>query len=230
MRLLFLPVAVLVLFSPLLALAQQQYQLFKSDKNEVFVLPYTASNRDKDNALVYTFDTPKTANWILAITNNQTYVPSNDAKTIIRIQEPAPSEKYIEIAMFGSGSKTYWVAANTPDQGYARLYTSQAEQPGWSNENAISISHDQSQGLTVTDGKRVVVDRLDLSGFAVGSIMVYGNDNGKTSPNTTGGDINFEILYGTFSQSPLFFVPAAVMTGVGALVIGLLIFKKRKPE
>jgi hypothetical protein len=231
MRLSLLLITVLVLLSPVLALAQQQYQVFKSDKNEIFDLPYTASNHDKDNPLVYTFDSPKTANWILAITNNQTYVPSNDSKTIVRIQEPAASEKYIEIAMFGGESMTYWVAVNTPDQGYARLYLSPAGQPGWSNENPISISHDTAQGLTVTDGKRVVVDRLDLSGFAVGSIAVFGNDNNeKTSPNTTSGDINFEIQYGSFSQSPLFLVPAAVMAGVGGLVIGLLMFKKRKPE
>ena len=59
---------------------------------------------------------------------------------------------------------------------------------------------------------------------------MYGNDGEKTTPNTAAGDISFEILYGSFSQSPLFLVPAAVMAGVGGLVIGLLIFKKRKPE
>src|SRR5919198_1197143 len=122
MHQLFALLAVLVLFSPVLALAQQNYQVAKSDKNEVFVLPYNASNRDKDNPLVYTFDTPKQSNWLLSMTNNQTYVPSNDSKTIIRIQEPAPSKKYIEIAMFGGESRTYWVAVNTPDPGYARLY------------------------------------------------------------------------------------------------------------
>jgi hypothetical protein len=229
MRLLLALIAVLVLFPPVLALAQEQnYLVSKSDKNEVFVLPYTASNRDKDNPLVYAFDTPKQPNWILSITNNQTYLPNNDAKTIIRIQEPVPSEKYIEIAMFGGESRTYWVAANTPDEGYAQVYIKKED--GWSTENPISISHDSAQGLTVTDGKRVVVDRLDLQGFAVGSIVVYGNDGEKTTPNTAAGDISFEILYGSFSQSPLFLVPAAVMAGVGGLVIGLLIFKKRKPE
>jgi hypothetical protein len=231
MRLLPVLIAALVLFSPVVALAQEQnYQVAKSDKNEVFVLPYTASNRDKDSPLVYTFDTPKQSNWIISVTNNQTYVQSNDSKTIIRIQEPAPSEKYIEITMFGSESRTYWVAVNTPDAKNARLYTSPAGQPGWSDENPISISHDSAQGLTVTDGKRIVVDRLDLAGFAVGSIVVYGNDGEKTTPNATAGNITFEILYGSFSQSPLFLVPALVMAGVGGLVIGLLIFKKRKPE
>jgi hypothetical protein len=230
MRLLTGLIAVLILFSPVVALAQEQnYQVFKSDKNEIFALPYTASNRDKDNPLVYTFDTPKQSNWLISITNNQTYVPSNDSKTIIMIQEPAPSEKYIEIAMFGGESSTFWVAANTSEE-YAMLYVSPAGQPGWSTENSISVTHDQSQGLTITDGKRVVVDRPDLAGFAIGSIAVYGDEGENTTPNTTSGGITFEIQYGTFAQSPLYLVPAAVMAGVGGLVIGLLIFKKRKPE
>src|SRR5919197_6555422 len=115
MRLLLVLIAAVVLFSPVVALAQEQnYQLEKTGRNEVFALPYTASNRDRDNPLVYTFDTPKTANWILNITNNQKYVQSNDSKTIIRIQEPALSEKYIEITMFGSESRVFWVVVNTP--------------------------------------------------------------------------------------------------------------------
>jgi len=231
MRLLPVLIAALALLSPVIALAQEQnYLVEKSDKNEVFVLPYSASNRDKDNPLVYTFDTPKQPNWIISLANNQTYVASNDSKTIIRIQEPAPSEKYIEITMFGNESRTYWVVVNTPEARNARLYVSPASQPGWSDENPISIAHDSAQGLTVTDGKRVVVDRLDLTGFAVGSIAVYGNYGEKTTPNTTAGDISFEILYGSFSQSPLYYVPLGVMLGVGGLIIGLLMFKKRKPE
>jgi len=47
--------------------------------------------------------------------------------------------------------------------------------------------------------------------------------------NANAGDISFEILFGSFAQSPLYLVPAGVMAGVGGLVIGLLMFKKRKP-
>jgi len=228
MRLLPALLVAFVLFPPVVTLAQEQnYLVSKTDKSEVFAFPYTASNRDKENPLVYAFDTPKQPNWIISITNNQTYVPSNDSKTIMRIQEPAPSEKYIEIAEFGGESRAYSIAVNTAEDGYAQVYVKKED--GWSSENPISIGHDSAQGLTVTDGKRVVVDRLDLQGFAVGSIAVYGNDGEKTTPNTTGGDISFEVLYGSFSQSPLFLVPAAVMAGVGGLVISLLILKKRKP-
>lgn len=229
MRLLLAVISASMLFLPALALAQEHdYQVVKSDRSESFRLPYTASNQDKDSPLVYTFDDPKQPSWILTIQNSLSYVPSDDSKTIIRIQEPAPSEKYIEIAMFGGESRTYWVAVNTPEAGYAQMYVRQEN--GWSSEGPISVSHGDNQGLTVSDGKRVVLDRLDLDGFAVGSIAVYGNDAEKSTANAYAGDISFEILFGSFEQSPLYYVPLGLTLGVGGLIIGLLIFKKRKPE
>jgi hypothetical protein len=228
MRLLLAVIAASMLFLPALAFAQEQdYHVIKSDKSESFVLPYTASNQDEDSPLIYTFEEPKQPSWILTIWNNMSYVPSDDSKTIIRIQEPAPSEKYIELAIFGGESKRYWVAVNTPDAGYARIYD---QDGGWTTEGPISVTHAENGGLTVTNGKRTVVDRLNLDGFAVGSIAVYGNDDEKTTANTYAGDVSFEILFGSFDQSSLYYVPLGVTLGVGGIVAGLLIFKKRKPE
>ena len=95
MRLLLLLISASILFIPAVALAQEQdYQVVKSDKSESFVLPYTASNQNKDSPLVYTFETPKQPSWILSIQNNLSYVPSDDSKTIIRINEPAIMRMY----------------------------------------------------------------------------------------------------------------------------------------
>jgi len=227
MRLLLAVIAASMLFLPALALAQEQdYNVIKSDKSESFVLPYTASNQDKDSPLVYTFDEPKQPSWILLIQNNMSYVPGNDSKTIIRIQEPAPSGKYIELAIFGGESKRFWVAVNTPDGGYVKMYD---QNDSWSTADPISVTHNQVSGLSVNSVRRTVLDDLDINGFAVGSIAVYGNDDQKTTANTYAGDISFQISFGSFEDSPLYFVPAAVMAGVGGLVIGLLLFKKRKP-
>jgi hypothetical protein len=221
-------IAALMLFLPALALAQEQdCQINKAEKTESFVLPYTASNQDKDNPIVCTFDEPKQPSWILLIQNNMSYVPSDDSKTIIKIQEPVPSEKYVELAIFGGESKRYWVAVNTPEAGYARMYD---QNNGWTTKGPISVTHSDNGGLTVTNGERTVVDRLNLRGFAVGSVAVYGNDDEKTTANTYAGDIAFEILFGSFEQSSLYYVPFAITLGVGGLIIGLLIFKKRKPE
>jgi hypothetical protein len=218
-----------VLLMPVLAFAQTQenFQVVKSERSETFVLPYTAANRNQQDPLVYTFDEPKQPNWIVAIQSNLSYVPREGARTIIKLQEPTPSEKYIEVAIYGDQSMRFWVAVNTPEAGYARLYDSEN---GWSAEQPISLTHTENGGLTVTNGERTVVDRLDVNGFAIGSIQVYGNDRNSTLANTYAGDILFQVLYGSFEQSPIYFVPAAVGAGIFGLVIGLLILKKRKPS
>jgi hypothetical protein len=206
-------IAVLMLLLPALAFAQGQedYQVVKSQRSESFVLPYSAANRNASDPLVYKFDEPKQPSWILGIQK----------------QEPPPSEKYIEIAIYGDQSKRFWVAVNTPEAGYARMYDSI---DGWSSEGTISVAHTENAGLSVTNGQRTVVDRLDVNGFAAASIVVYGNDENMTLANAYAGDLTFDIVYGSFEQSPLFYVPAAVMAGLGGIIIGLLILKKRKPS
>lgn len=204
----------------------QQYQILKSDRSETFVFPYTAANMEADIPLTYAYEEPRGPSWIFTITNNLTYAEGEDSKTVIRLQEPAPSEKFIEIAMYGGDSKQFWVAVNMPEAGYARLYSQTIN--GWSKDNAVSLSHVSTAGLSVTDGKRIVVDRFDLDGFNVGSISVYGKDEVSSEDNAVGGTIQFDILFGSFGDSPLYLVPAIVMAGVGGLIISLLLFKKRK--
>jgi hypothetical protein len=222
--------ALLILLIPALAFAQGQedFQVVKTDRSESFVLPYTAVNHNEQDPLVYTFDEPKQPNWIISIQNNVSYVPREGARTIIKINEPAPSEKFIELAIYGDQSMRYWVAVNTAEAGYARMYESEN---GWSIQNPISVSHTDNSGLLVTNGQRTVVDRLDVGGFAVGSIEVYGNDRNSTLATAYAGNIAFQIIFGRFDQSsPLYFVPAAVGAGIFGLIAGLLILKKRKPS
>lgn len=198
----------------------------KSDRSESFAFPYSAANLDIDSPLRYTYDSPKGPSWIFTIANSLTYAQGEDTKTIVRLEEPAPSEKYIEIAMYGGDQMKYWVAVNLPDGGYARLYSQEVN--GWSRENPISLSHVSGSGLSVTDGKRIVVDRFDLDEFNLGSVSVYGKDDPASPENAVGGAITFDILFGSFQESPLYLVPAIVMAGVGGVVIALLLFKKRK--
>jgi len=214
---------------PILAYAQSQedFQLAKTERSEIFVLPYTAVNRNEQDPLTYTFDEPLPQNWILSIQNNVSYVPREGARTIIKIQEQAPSEKFIELAIYGDQTRRYWVGVNTPQAGYARMYDSEN---GWSTEQPISITHSLNSGLIVSNGQRTVVDRLDLEGFEISSIQIYGNDGNSTLANAYAGDITFQVLYGNIEESPLYFVPAVVGIGMIGLVISLIIFKKRKPS
>jgi hypothetical protein len=92
------------------------------------------------------------------------------------------------------------------------------------------VTHTENSGLIVANGQRTVVDRLDVDGFAVGSIEVYGNDRNSTLANASAGDVAFDILFGRFDQSPIYFVPIAVGAGIFGLVAGLLVLKRRKPS
>jgi hypothetical protein len=205
--------------------SQEEFLVSKSERSESFVLPYTAVNRGEENPLLYTFDEPREPNWIVALENNLSYVPRDGARTIIKILEPEPSEKYIELAIYGDQSQRYWVAVNTPEAGYARMYDMQ---DGWSSDEPISVTHTENGGLTVSNGKRTVVDRLDVDGFAAASIEVYGNDEDSGLASTHAGALAFEVMYGRLDQSPVYYVPAVAMAGTAALIVGLLVFKKRK--
>lgn len=217
-----------LLFLPVIAFAQSQYVIVKSERNELFAFPFSAANRERGSPLVYTYDVPKGPTWIVSLTNNLTYVPDDDSKTVIRLNEPAPSEKFIEIAMHGGEAMKFWIAVNIPGTGYAQLYSK--ESSGWSTESAIVISHVSTSGLSVTDGKRIILDRFDLDGFTVGSIAVYGKDDASSPTNAVAGNISFDILYGNFQESPLYLVPALVTVGVGGIIAALLVVKKRKPS
>jgi hypothetical protein len=229
---------IIIIFTPLLSSGQNQqqqlnppqgkYQIIKTKNSEQFVLPYTVSNDDRKNPMIYTYDESKSENWILTILNNLSYAIRPDAKTIVKLQEPTPSEKFIEIAMFGDVSKKFWVAVNTNETGYMKLYDESGTN-GWSQEQPIIIAHGNNQGLTVTNGKRIVIDKLSLDGFTLGSIVVYGKDNSNSPLNAYGGDLSFNVIYGNPAESPLYYLPVGMLVGVGGLVIGLVIFKKRKP-
>ena len=230
---------IIVIFTPLFSSGQNQqqqqlntpqgkYQVIKTKNSEQFVLPYTASNDDRKHPITYTYDGPKGLNWILTIQNNLSYAIRQDAKTIVKLQEPMPSEKFIEIAIFGDVSKKFWVAVNTKESGYMKLYDESGSN-GWSREQPIIIAHGNNQGLTITNGKRIVVDKLSLDGFTLGSIVVYGKDNSDSPLNAYGGNLSFDVIYGNPAESPLYYLPVGMLIGVGGLVIGLIIFKKRKP-
>jgi len=200
--------------------------VIKTKNSEHFVLPYSATNSDRLHPLVYTYAIPKTTNWILTIQNNLSYTFNKEAKTIVKLQEPRPSDKFIEIAMFSDISKKFWAAVNTHDSGYVRLYEKDTD--GWSRDQPIIIAHENNQGLSITNGKRIIVDKLSINDFTIGSIAVYGKDDPQSVLNTYAGDISFDVIYGNPADSPIFFLPLGMLVGVGGLVIGLLFFKKRK--
>ena len=226
-------IIVIVTFVPTLSFAQGQqqdilqheYQVIKTKNSERFVLPFTAANTDRKSPVVYIYDKPKNTNWILTMQNNLSYAVRQDAKAIVILKEPPPSEKFIEIAMFSDVSKKFWAAINTHDAGYIRVYERNTD--GWSREQPIIIAHANNQGLSITNGKRIIVDRLSVNGFNLGSIAVYGKDDPQAPINTYAGNISFDVAFGELTNSPVYYLPLAMLLGVGGTVVAFLVVKKR---
>jgi hypothetical protein len=206
---------------------EENLNVTKSKSHERFVLPFSASNTDRKNPVIHTYEIPKDVSWILSIENNMTYQNSSEAKTIIKLMENKPSEKFIELAMFEQNEK-FWVAVNTNESGYLRVHEQDTD--GWSRDEPIMVAHANNQGLTITNGKRIVIDRLSLDGFSLGSIAIYGKDNTDSPINTVDGYLSFDLIYGNPRDSPLYFLPIVMLVLVGGIVFYLLKIKKRDSD
>ena len=196
--------------------------------SEDFTYDYSVSNAYRRNPVNYTFNAPIGENWILTIQNNMSYAQRDDAKTIIRLHEASPSEKFVEIAMFGGTSSKFWTAVNTGESGYIKVY--EGDTGGWSKNDSVVIGHGNNQGLSVNNGQRIVTDRLSLGGFSPSYMTIYGKDTRNSPLNTYAGTISFDLIFGNPSESPIFYLPFAMLVGVGGLVVLLVIFKKRASQ
>lgn len=203
---------------------EENLNVTKSKSYERFVVPFSASNTDRKNPVIHTYEIPKDVSFMLGIENNMTYNNSSEAKTIIKLMENKPSEKFIELAMFEQNAK-FWVAVNTNESGYIRVHEQATD--GWSRDEPLMVGHANNQGLTITNGKRIVIDRLSLDGFSLGSIAIYGKDDTDSPINTVDGYLSFDLLYGNPRDSPLYFLPIIMLVLVGGVVFYLLKIKKR---
>lgn len=210
------------------SLSQGRPQTINTLHSIKFDIPYPASNNDRTHPFTYTFKNPITESWILNIQNNLSYASRSDAKVVIKLQEPPPSQKFIEIAMYGSSaSYRFWAAVNELESGYIRLYDKNGID-GWSHANFINVGYDSNQGLSINSGVKVLVDRLSVNGFTLGSISVYGKDDTNSPLNTYSGSLSFETFWGKPSDSPIYYLPLVMSVGVAGLIVALLVFKKRE--
>lgn len=223
-----------ILYNPILSFSQSTnnsqtispIDVQKTSRAEIIKYSYNVTNAERQKPVEYIFGNPIPQNWILVLFNNISYSNNPESKTVVKIKEPYPSEKFIELTMFGNSSKRFYAAANTNETGYVRIYEN--NQNGWYTDNPITVSHANVQGLTITNGKRNVVDQLSMNGFTVGSISIYGKDEpGMPNPGI-GGSMEIQLLYGDLSKSPLYYLPLIIAIVVGAILAILLIFKKRK--
>lgn len=194
-------------------------------KVERITIPYTAANADRTNPEYHSFPSEHIANWLLTIDNKLVYDSENPgAKVVLRLREDPASEKYVEIAMFGEPSKTFWLAVANEQVGYMRLFENEN---AWFEGKEIRVSYIQNDRLSVSNGQRNVMDRFRIGPFVLGTFEVFGKDSIGDPNNTIAGEIVLDIISGNPLDNPIMILPAILAAVAGGVVLMLVKIKKR---
>lgn len=214
----------LLLMTPLLPVYAQQATMNKSERYDVVEVPFDAFNVVSHNATVFNLPHEHITNWELTIENKLTYAnPHGNA--VIRLYEDLKQQKFIEIGMGGPSDYRFWVAVNTPEEGYFLIHEDKTN--GWDPNQVVTATHSSNGGLSVSAGSRVAVDNLDVAGFTVRAFTVYGLDSISDPPPANSGNIIMTFISGNPAENPIFYMPFVALAGTVAVIAILLKTKKR---
>jgi len=187
-------------------------------------IPTSDFNRVSDNITITPFEKDHEGSWQITLENNLLYGnPKGNA--VIRIFDANVKNKYIEIGMGSPPDRKFWVGINLPEQGY--LPATRIDKEGWYENAKVIAAYSDAEGVSIGNGKRIVVSNVNLDNFVVGGYAVYGMDDASDPPAINSGTYTVEVLSGDISKNPIHYYPFYVVGGVGALIAALLISKKR---
>ena len=162
--------------------------------------------------------------WQVTIDNNLVYANPN-GNAVLRIYDRDNPEKLVEIGMGSKPNEKFWVAVQTPKEGYVVVHSDLER--GWSPESKTIVSYTERAGLTVNNGARIVVSNLDIGIFAINSYSVHGMESSTDPPAVNSGSMIVEFISGDPAKNPFALFPFYVAAGVGILVGALYLTKKR---
>ena len=162
--------------------------------------------------------------WQVTIDNNLLYA-NPDGNAVLRLYDKDNPEKLVEIGMGSQPNEKFWVAVQTPKEGYVVVHSSLER--GWSPESKTIVSYTERAGLTVNNGARIIVSNLDIGIFAINSYSVHGMESSTDPPAVNSGSMIVEFISGDPAKNPFALFPFYVAAGVGILVGALYITKKR---
>ena len=112
------------------------------------------------NAPIIPLDTVHSVSWQITIDNNLLYAnPTGNA--VFRVYDKLDNAEFIEVGMGPKPDNKFWVAVQTPDEGYIVVHRDLDR--GWYPQAKSIVSFTDRAGLTVNNGARIVVTNLDLS-------------------------------------------------------------------
>ncbi|SMH72137.1 hypothetical protein [Candidatus Nitrosotalea okcheonensis] len=218
---------VLLLAGTILPAYAQESTMNKSERYDSVLVPYSAFNVYAKNATLFKLDHEHVTNWDIEMQNKLHYT-NQDGNTVVRLYEDVNAPKFIEIGMGGPPDYRFWVAVNTPEDGYFIIHDE--KHLGWTPDKLITATHSSSGGLTVSVGEKEAVSNLDIAGFTMREFTVSGMNSASDPPPVDSGAFTFSIISGDPSQNIIFYMPFMVLAVTLALIFVLLKTKNRNSE
>ena len=191
---------------------------------ETVEIPAEEFNRVLRDAPIVKLDDVHAISWQVTIDNNLIYANPN-GNAVFRIYDQESIDEFIEVGMGSHPDNKYWVAVQTPKEGYIVVHRNLDR--GWYPEAKSIVSYTDRAGLTVNNGARIVVTNLDIGVFAIDSYSVHGLEGSTDPPAVNSGTLIMEFLSGDPAQNVFALFPFFVAAGIGVIVGTLYLTKKR---
>ena len=187
-------------------------------------IPSDEFNTVLREAPIRVLDDVHAVSWQVTIDNNLVYAnPDGDA--VLRLYDQETQDEFIEVGMGPKPDNKFWVAVQTPKEGYIVVHSDLDR--GWYPQAKSIISYTDRAGLTVNNGARIVVTNLDIGQFAVHSYSVHGMAGSTDPPAVSSGSMIVEFLSGDPAKNVFALYPFYVAAGMGIIVAVLFVTKKR---
>lgn len=204
------------------AFAQEEVNPSLSIEN--LEIPAEKFNTVLRNAPIIQLDTVHDISWQITIDNNLLYANPN-GNAVFRVYDKLDNTEFIEVGMGPKPDNKFWVAVQTPDEGYVVVHRDLDR--GWYPEAKSIVSFTDRAGLTVNNGARIVVTNLDIGKFEIESYSVHGMEGSTDPPAINSGVMIVEILSGDPGKNMFAFFPFYVAAGIGIIGATLYFTKKR---
>ncbi len=187
-------------------------------------IPSDEFNTVLREAPIRVLDDTHAVSWQVTIDNNLLYA-NPEGTAVLRLYDQETHDEFIEVGMGPQPDHKFWVAVQTPKEGYVVVHSDLDR--GWYPQTKSIISFTDRAGLTVNNGARIVVTNLDIGEFAVHSYSVHGMAGSTDPPAASSGSMIVEFLSGDPAKNVFALFPFYVAAGTGIIVGVLFLTKKR---
>ncbi len=191
---------------------------------ETIEIPAEQFNTVLRNTSIIPLENSHGISWQVTIDNNLLYANPN-GNAVFRIYDKEDNNEFIEVGMGPQPDNKFWVAVQTPDEGYIVVHRDLDR--GWYPQAKSIVSFTDRAGLTVNNGARIVVTNLDIGKFEIESYSVHGMEGSTDPPAINSGIMIVEILSGDPGKNMFAFFPFYVAAGIG-IIVGTLYFTKKR--